>query len=310
MNSEVAEFQDMIWWENPRVLPQSFWVVNRYRSCSRTFHTRLPKNQLSHPVTSWPSTTNHQKTHEAPSDWWWVSQEDTQLQQLRCKIPLYESKNQTPTEYAYARHLNLETCETWSMPASPEKGSKTAAHAPLPNTFFLVGILRWWHFSGWWQPKCFFEFSPRNLEVSWSNLTFAYFSRGLLKPPTSFGDTKLPQRIFQLLNWHLLKGARNTSWQGPWRGIFSVKNLFKNTWIHLQKPPELSESLCETNTFLPIRGEVFLERTWEVDPFDSLQPTPRVTEFRPPSFPSFPPCCLRPQEFRTEAINCFDHFHS
>ena len=57
--------------------------------------------------------------------------------------------------------------------------------------------------------------------------------------------TLFSQRIFQLLNWHLLKGAFEP--QRPWRGTyFSSKHLFKNTSIHLQKPPELSECLCET----------------------------------------------------------------
>ena len=90
----------------------------------------------------------------------------TGIQQLRCKIPLYDSKNQTPTEYAYARHSNLlETCEKWSMPAAPKKGSQNRSTSSFAKNFFLCGdfTLVAIIFSGWWQPKYFFEFSPRNL---------------------------------------------------------------------------------------------------------------------------------------------------
>ena len=80
-----------------------------------------------------------------------VSQEYTQLQQLRCKIPLYESKNQTPTEYAYARHFNLlETCEKWSMPAAPKKGSQNrSTRSFAKNVFFVWGFYVGGNFFFW-----------------------------------------------------------------------------------------------------------------------------------------------------------------
>ena len=112
----------------------------------------------------------------------------------------------------YSRCLDVESRNNRIQPKQPR---------PKPNFYMFLFKLN--HLGGG-SFQIFLELSPRMFGEIRSNLTFAYFSNGLI-PPTSFGSqTKNKKRV----SLEMKLTAIVTLW-----GTFHHKTIAKSFWIYM-----------------------------------------------------------------------------